>query len=180
MQYSRFYFVNLQELKQTNAMKRSFLFLLSALVLASCAKESNVELVKFSDTGCAKGSAAVATKSDDGPSSQIILKYSPEGLEVTRTNAVLNCSISNGGISCDVSCGGNVINYHAYETDGPIMKCLCPVSNMTSTIAGLSLGREYVLMYECSDVVLSPISFTYSKNLNLVLDVELYAQPVNH
>ena len=161
-------------------MKRLFLFLFSALILAACAKDSTVELVKFSDSGCSKGTNAVETKSDDASTSQLILKYSPEGLVVTRTNAIMNCSIGNGGISCDVSCSGNVITYHAYETDGPIMKCICPVSDMTSTIAGLRVGSEYVLEYECSDAVLSPISFTYSRGLNLVLDVDLYKMPVTY
>ena len=157
-------------------MKRLFLFFLSAILLAACAKETTVELVKFSDTGCSKQSLVPNTKGDDGLESQLILKYTPEGLEVTRTNATMNCSISNGGISCDVSCDGNVISYHAYETDGPIMKCICPVSNMSSTVAGLRLGREYVIEYSCADIVCTPISFTYSKGLNLVLDIDLYAR----
>ena len=156
-------------------MKRLFLFLLSAVLLMACAKETTVELVKFSDSGCSKQSLTPDTKSAEAPDSQLILKYTPEGLEVTRTNAVMNCSIGTGGISFDVSCDENVISCHAYETDGPIMKCICPVSNMTSTIAGLRLGREYVLEYSCSDVTCSPISFTYSKGLNLVLDIDLYA-----
>ena len=141
----------------------------------ACAKETTVELVKFSDSGCSKQSSAPDTKSAEVPDSQLILKYTPAGLEVTRTNAVMNCSIGQGGISCDVSCDENVISYHAYETDGPIMKCICPVSNMTSTVAGLRLGREYLLEYSCADVTLSPISFTYSKGLNLVLDIDLYS-----
>lgn len=156
-------------------MKRLFLFFLSAILLAACAKETTVELVKFSDTGCSKQSLVPDTKSDNGSESQLILKYTPEGLEVTRTNATMNCSISNGGISYDLSCDGNIITFHAYETDGPILKCLCPVANMSSVIAGLRLGREYVLEYSCSDVTCSPISFTYSKGLNLVLDTDLYA-----
>jgi len=154
-------------------MKRVFLFILSAILLGACAKETTIELVKFTDTGCNKQSL-VPTKAENGSESQLILKYTPEGLEVTRTNAIMNCSISSGGISCDVTSDGNVITYHAYETDGPIMKCLCPVSNMSSIVAGLRTGREYVLQYSCGDVTCSPISFTYSKQLNLVLDIDLY------
>ena len=48
------------------------------------------------------------------------------------------------------------------------------------TGASSGLGREYVLEYECSDAVLSPISFTYSRGLNLVLDVDLYKMPVTY
>lgn len=155
-------------------MKRLFLFILSAMLLGACAKETTIELVKFADTGCSKQSLIPATKAENGSESQLILKYSSEGLEVTRTNATMNCSISGGGISCDVTCNGNVITYHAYETDGPIMKCICPVSNMSSIVAGLRTGREYVLHYSCGDVTCSPISFTYSKQLNLVLDIDLY------
>ena len=155
-------------------MKRLFLFLFSALILGACAKETTVELVKFTDTGCSKQSLVPVTKGNGGSDSQLILKYSPEGLEVTRTNAMMNCSIGSGGISCDVACGGNVITYHAYETDGPIMKCICPVSSMSSIVAGLRTGREYVIEYTCGDVKCSPISFTYSKQLNLVLDIDLY------
>ena len=152
-------------------MKRIFLILFSVLLLGACSKESTVEMVSFTDTGCSRQTKGSDTESD----SQLILKYSPEGLVVTRTNAIMNCSIGNGGISCDVSCDGNIISYHAYETDGPILKCICPVSNMTSTIAGLRTGREYVFEYSCSDVTCSPVSFTYSKGLNLVLDVDLYS-----
>lgn len=155
-------------------MKRLSLFLFSALILGACAKETTVELVKFTDTGCSKQSLIPATKGYDSSDSQLILKYSPEGLEVTRTNAMMNCSISGGGISCDVTCEGNVITYHAYETDGPIMKCICPVSSMSSIVAGLRTGGEYVLDYSCGDVKCTPISFTYSKKLNLVLDIDLY------
>lgn len=155
-------------------MKRLFLLLFSALILGACAKETTVELVKFTDTGCSKQSVVPVTKGNDGSDSQLILKYSPEGLEVTRTNALMNCSIGNGGISCDVTCDGNVITYHAYETDGPILKCVCPVSNMSSIVAGLRTGREYVLEYSCGNDKCSPISFTFSKQLNLVLDIDLY------
>lgn len=157
-------------------MKRLLLFLFSAIILGACAKETNVELVKFTDTGCSKQSMVPQTKSGDGSDSQLILRYSAEvgGLEVTRTNAMMNCSINNGGLSCDFSVDGNVITYHTYETDGPIMKCLCPVSNISLILSGLRVGREYVLNYSCGDVTCSPISFTFSKQLNLVLDIDLY------
>lgn len=153
-------------------MKRLILILFSATLLLACSKETTVQLVKFTDTGCDKSSLAPATKS--GSDSQLILEYSEEGLVVTRTNAIMNCSIGQGGISCDVSFEDNVIHYHAYETDGPIMKCLCPVKEMSSVISGLRVGREYVLDYTCSDTPFAPISFTYQKGMKLVLDADLY------
>ena len=153
-------------------MKRFFLLLIPALFLFSCSKETTVELVKFTDTGCDKSTLSPATKA--GSDSQLILAYSEEGLVVTRTNAMMNCSIGQGGISCDVSCEGSDIHCHAYETDGPIMKCICPVKEMSAVISGLRTGREYTLYYVCSDTSFSPISFTYQKGLNLVLDADLY------
>ena len=153
-------------------MKRIILILFSATLLLACSKETTVQLVKFTDTGCDKGSLSPATKS--GSDSQLILEYSEEGLVFTRTNAVMNCSIGQGGISCDVSFEGNVITCHAYETDGPIMKCVCPVKEMSSVISGLRTGREYILDYTCSDTSFAPVSFTYQKGMKLVLDADLY------
>lgn len=152
-------------------MKRIILILFSACLLIACSKETAVELVKFNDTGCDRNSLAPATKA--GSDSQLILSYSDEGLVITRTNAMLNCSISQGGISCDVSSEENVIECHVYETQGKTLKCMCPVKNMTTTVGGLRLNREYVLYYSC-DGDFAPISFTYSKNLNMVLDADLY------
>ena len=151
-------------------MKRLFLFLLSALILGGCAKESTVELVSFTDTGCSKGTKASETKAEG--LSQLILEYSDLGLVITRTNATMNCSIGTGGISFDVSFVDNVIDCNAYETAGPIMKCLCPVDRMVATVAGLRTGREYVLNYSCSDVSLLPITFTYKKGMRVVVDVD--------
>lgn len=152
-------------------MKRIILILFSATILLACSKETTVGLVKFTDTGCDRNSLAPETKA--GSDSQLILSYSDEGLVITRTNAMLNCSISQGGISCDVSSEENVIECHVYETQGKTLKCMCPVKNMTTTVGGLRLNREYVLYYSC-DGDFAPISFTYSKNLNMVLDADLY------
>ena len=153
-------------------MKRIILILFSACLLLACSKETTVELVKFTDTGCSKGTKAPETKSDSD--SQLILAYSDEGLIVTRTNAVMNCSIGQGGITCVVSFDGNTIHLNVYETDGPIMKCICPVSRMSSIISGLREGREYILDYTCAGNTFAPISFTYKKGLNMVLDADLY------
>ena len=152
-------------------MKRLFLFLLSALILGGCAKETVVELVSFTDTGCSKGTKAPETKAAD--SSQLILEYSDAGLIITRSNATMNCSIGTGGISFDVSIVDNVISCDAYETAGPIMKCICPVDKMIATVAGLRTGREYVLNYSCSDVTLLPVTFTYKKGMRIVVDVDM-------
>ena len=152
-------------------MKRIILILFSATILLACSKETTVGLVKFTDTGCDRNSLVPDTKA--GSDSKLILSYSDEGLVITRTNAMLNCSISQGGISCDVSSDENVIECHVYETQGKTLKCMCPVKNMTTTVGGLRLNREYVLYYSC-DGDFAPISFTYSKNLNMVLDADLY------
>ena len=152
-------------------MKRIILILFSATILLACSKETTVGLVKFTDTGCDRNSLVPETKA--GSDSKLILSYSDEGLVITRTNAMLNCSISQGGISCDVSSEENVIECHVYETQGKTLKCMCPVKNITTTVGGLRLNREYVLYYSC-DGDFAPISFTYSKNLNMVLDADLY------
>ena len=126
-------------------MKRIILILFSATILLACSKETAVELVSFTDTGCDRNSLVPDTKA--GSDSQLILSYSDEGLVITRTNV--------------------------YETQGKTLKCMCPVKNMTTTVGGLRLNREYVLYYSC-DGDFAPISFTYSKNLNMVLDADLY------
>ena len=152
-------------------MKRVILIFFSATILLACSKETIVELVKFTDTGCDRNSLVPETKA--GSDSQLILAYSDEGLVITRTNAMLNCSISQGGISCDVSSEENIIECHVYETQGKTLKCMCPVKNMSTTVGGLRLDKEYVLYYSC-DGDFAPISFTYSKNLKMVLDAELF------
>ena len=153
-------------------MRKALLVLSAALFLMGCSKESAVELVRFTDTGCSKGTKAPETKADDDPS-QLILEYSDSGLLITRTNATMNCSIGTGGISFDVSIVDNVISCDAYETIGPIMKCICPVDRMVATVAGLRTGREYVLNYSCSDVTLLPVTFTYKKGMRIVVDVDM-------
>ncbi len=152
-------------------MKRIILILFSACLLIACSKETAVELVSFTDTGCSKGTKAPETKAWE--SSQLILEYTDAGLLITRTNAIMNCSIGTGGISFDVSMVDNVISCDAYETIGPIMKCICPVDRMVATVAGLRTGRKYVLNYSCSDVTLLPVTFTYKKGMRIVVDVDM-------
>ena len=152
-------------------LKRTTLAIFTLSLLMACAKETPVELVKVSDTGCAREEAV--TKGGDETPSQIILEYSTEGLVVIRTNAVMNCSVKTGGISCNVSVSGNTIHCEEFEKDGKSMRCTCPVSNITSTIKGLGLGKEYTLCLTC-DGSFAPIGFTYTKDLKMVLDAELY------
>ncbi len=54
-------------------MKRIILILFSACLLIACSKETAVELVSFTDTGCSKGTKAPETKAWE--SSQLILEY---------------------------------------------------------------------------------------------------------
>lgn len=151
-------------------MKPYYLLFLLAL-LPACAKYSHS--VEFTHTGC-----ATQTKAwwDGGSSSELILEYTPDGLAVTRTNAQMNCSIKNGGISCDVSVSGDGILYRVYETDGPTANCFCLVELMTSTVTGLQEDREYVLYYACGygGGFFVPINFRYHKGLRMVLDAAQY------
>ena len=146
-------------------MRKALLVLSSLLFLLGCSKESAVELVSFTDTGCAND---VVTKAADLADPQLILEYSEQGLVITRINAWLNCSIKEGGIVCAVSSDGNVIQYDAYEKDGKTLRCTCLVEKMTSTVAGLKTGREYVLHYNCADDSSASIRFTYKKGMRIV------------
>lgn len=156
-------------------MKRVLFVFLSACVLWTCSKEpADVKLVSFTDTGCGNEVMELQTKSVDDIASQLFLEYSPEGLVVTRTNAQMNCGIKNGGIACDVSVDGNVIRMHVYEK-GEKMRCMCPVRKMSSTIAGLGLGKDYVLDYYCGDAKYGPFEFRYEKGFKqLIDDIDVY------
>ncbi len=148
-------------------MKKALLVLSSVLFLLACSKESAVELVSFTDTGCSND---VVTKAADLADPQLILEYSEQGLVITRINAWLNCSIKDGGIVCAVSTEGNVIHYNAYEKDGKTLRCTCLVGEMSATVSGLKTGREYVLDYNCSDGSRASITFTYRKGMEIVED----------
>lgn len=155
-------------------MKRIILILFSSCLLWTCSKETKVELVSFTDTGCGSETVEPATRSGDQAESQLLLEYSKEGLVVTRTNARMNCAIKNGGIACDVSINGNVIILDVYEL-GEKMRCICPVKKMTSTIAGLSQGSDYVLDYRCGGTKYGPFEFRYDKGLQQLIDIDLYS-----
>lgn len=152
-------------------MKRIAFILLSMSLLWSCSKETTIELVKVSDTGCAR--EEVATRSADRAPEEIILEYSEEGLVVTLTNVELNCSVKNGGVTCNLNSRGPEIRLEAFEKDGKTLRCTCPVDKVSTVLSGLSLGKEYTLYFTCNGSF-APITFTYSKNLKMVLDAGLY------
>ena len=151
-------------------MKRTALVFLSLFLLWGCSREAAVELVSVSDTGCAREDPV--TKSGEDAGSLLMLTYSPAGLVVTRTNAVMNCSVKNEGVGCNVSNTGHTIKCEVYEQGEPL-RCTCPVNAVIVVIGGLQLGGEYVLDYSC-DGSYAPISFTYEKGLNLQIDLSLY------
>lgn len=154
--------------------KRIMLLLLLPPIWAGCTQKYNLQLhsKEFTHTGCASGLATKAGP-DDGEVSLLILKYEDGNLRVTRTNAMMNCSIKQGGIACEVSIDGNIIQYKVYEKDGPNANCMCRVEEMTSVVTGLQAGKEYSLDYYFgSNVCGLPIPFTFGQGLYLVLDEE--------
>ncbi len=152
-------------------MRRIAFIVMSLCLLCACSKEASVELVSVTDTGCARED--VATRGVALGESLLKLEYSDAGLVVTRTNVELNCSIKTGGVRCNVSCEGSDIYCEVFETDGKSLRCTCPVESVTANIAGLQLGQEYTINYTCGASFI-PISFTYSEDLNMVLDAGLY------
>ena len=153
-------------------MKRLLFILIPVLLLCFCGKESAVQLVKFTDSGCSQAQMSPDTRAGGGQPSQLILKHSSEGLVITRTNALMNCSIKNDGMGCEVSIEGNTIHLKVYEK-GEKLRCVCPVETMSSTVSGLSTGNAYILDYTC-DGTYSPISFTYEEGMKMVIDLDLY------
>ena len=157
-------------------MKKCHLALLTVLLLAGCSKEDlQLPLTgEIVSTGCASETkAGLFSKGEP----RLILEYTPDGLRVTMKNAEMNCSIKNGGISCNVSVEGNVIRYAAYPTDGPTANCICLVEEMSSIVTGLKEGREYTIYYSCV-YALVPIDFTYRKGFRKVIDPDLYRAPL--
>ena len=146
-------------------MRKLSFILLSLALVAGCSKSDALRSKEFSHTGCA--SETRAGGSWDEPS-LLQLKYENGDLRVTRTNALMNCSIKDGGIACDVSVEGDVIRYVVYEKDGPTANCICPVKEMTSLVTDLQEGKEYTLKY-CH---YAPVTFTFKKGLHKVFDVD--------
>lgn len=150
-------------------MRKAIIPLLSALaVLAGCSK-SNVDHSKdFTHTGCAETRAAIP---DDEPS-LLVLQYEDGNLRVTRTNATVNCSVKDRGLTCRVQVDGNVIEYVMdYEKDGPDAKCMCAVKKMTSLVTGLEEGKKYEFSYSGIDRRFSRYSFIFNKDLRQIIDL---------
>ena len=118
-------------------------------------------------TGCSLGTKAEAP-------SELTLRYTPQGLSIVRTNAWLNCSIRDGGISCEATLEGSTLCYKVWETQGPITNCICPVERMSSVIPGLKEDTEYFLEYQLGSKNYSTINFRYHKGLNITVDLSLY------
>lgn len=147
------------------------------MLLLACGRQTQEDgpvTVDFKHTGCGRTEAVKA----DGPGNEqpeLTLEYKDGSLLMTRTNALLNCSINQGGITCDVTLADGVIHYKAFETDGATLKCLCPVKTMTTLVGGLRENTEYVLDYTC-DGSYRPITFYYAKGLKITLDLNLYKE----
>ena len=143
-------------------------FLLPLLLLAACSKYPHS--VEFTHTGCAS-----ETKAETAFKSELILEYTADGLAVTRTNALMNCSLKEYGLTCESSISGNTVHYAVYETAGPSADCICRVERMSSTVPGLREDTEYILEYVC-DGAFIPINFRYHKGLRMTLDADLYRE----
>lgn len=156
---------------RTQIMKKTILPILFALaVLAGCSK-SNVEHSKdFTHTGCG---GTRADFSDDDEPSLVILQYEDGNLRVTRTNATVNCSVNERGLTCWVQVDGDVIQYVMnYEKDGPDAKCMCKVKNMTSLVTGLKEGKRYTFKYRGMDCDFADYSFTFDKGLHQIIELD--------
>ena len=157
-------------------MRKVFCLFTAALLLMACneTQEEGPLSVDFHHSGCARTEEVKADGfGDEQP--ELTLQYTDSGLLITRTNALLNCSINQGGITCELTLEDGVIHYRAFETDGATLKCLCPVKTMTALVSGLRENTEYVLDYTCRDNY-RPITFYYAKGLNITLDLNLYKE----
>ena len=130
-------------------------------------QQAELPSLGITHTGCGRETKAEAP-------SELTLQYTPQGLSIVRTNAWLNCSIRDGGISCEATLEGSTLCYKVWETQGPITNCFCPVERMSSVIPGLKEDTEYYLEYRLSAKTYSTINFRYHKGLNLTVDLSLY------
>ena len=154
-------------------MKKTILPILFVLaVLAGCSK-SNVEHSKdFTHSGCG---GTRADFSDDDEPSLVILQYEDGNLRVTRTNATVNCSVNERGLTCWVQVDGDVIQYVMnYEKDGPDAKCMCKVEKATSLVTGLEEGKKYSFKYWGIDRNSPILSFTFDKDLHQIIDLDSF------
>ena len=154
-------------------MKKFFTLILAALAFAGCGLMDGDTAVSydFIHSGCAKTTKAGMYDAD----SELRLTYTPEGLLVIRKNAEVNCAVKQDGLECKVSVEANTIGYRVCQKSDVSANCLCLVEEMSSTVTGLVEGSEYTIYYWCEDErPLVPISFTFDKNLNLIIDTDLY------
>jgi hypothetical protein len=154
-------------------MKKTLSLLLIACAIFSCNKPCNkpggectLQNTRFEDSGCAKN-AGVKSTYGDKPST-ITLKYEKGGLRVIINNFLMNCSITHGGIGCEVTMDGNIITYYVFENDGPTVNCCCPVETITSVVEGLEEGKHYALKFSGY----SAIDFTFEKGLISITDLD--------
>ena len=157
-------------------MKRTLLIMLALAAVAGCTKwntpdsEENTLSKGFKHTGCSPVTRGLYT---DDPS-LLTLKYENGDLRVIRTNAELNCAFKERGLTCKAYIEGNVIHYDVvYEKDEQMVaNCFCLVEQMTSAVAGLEKGKDYILQFSVPDFVLKPITFTFNEELHKIFDVE--------
>ena len=149
-------------------MKKIVIPLFVALAIVAGCSKSNVDHSKdFTHTGCSE------TRADYGDEpSLVILQYEDGNLQVTRTNATVNCSVKDRGLACRVQVDGNVIQYVMdYEKDGPDAKCMCAVKKMTSLVTGLEEGKKYDFKYSGIDRSIDHYPFTFDKDLHQIIDL---------
>ena len=158
-------------------MKRVVFVLCAALFLEGCSwiGDAFPKSLDFVSSGCASETKGGLYDAE----SELMLKYTPEGLLVSRKNAEMNCAIKDGGIDCKVSVDRSVIKYMVRQKSELSANCTCLVKEMSSTISGLKEGSDYTFYYSCQDEApLVPIDFTFKKGFVLVIDPELYAAPL--
>ena len=161
---------------------RKILVLLAVLfaltVWAGCSKSNESRSKDFTHSGCAAGTRADALS--DAKPSLLILQYENGNLRVIRQNATVNCSIKERGLVCSAFVEGNALVYRVdYDKEGELLRCVCPVEEMTSLVTGLEEGRKYTFEYRGVDRNLPRFSFTFNKDLFLVKDVDSLSDPEN-
>ena len=157
-------------------MKKVIILLSALAALTGCAKggfpDSEGEMLskEFEHTGCSSETKGFYTNDP----SLLKIKYEQGDLRVTLTNAELNCAFKERGLKCNAYIEGNILHYDVvYEKDEQMVaNCFCLVEQMTSAVAGLEKGKDYILQFSVPDFVLKPITFTFNEELHKIFDVE--------
>ena len=157
-------------------MKKVIILLSALAALTGCAKggfpDSEGEMLskEFEHTGCSSETKGFYTNDP----SLLKIKYEQGNLRVTLTNAELNCAFKERGLKCNAYIEGNILHYDVvYEKDEQMVaNCFCLVEQMTSAVAGLEKGKDYILQFSVPDFVLKPITFTFNEELHKIFDVE--------